>query len=80
MIYNLGSLNIDYVYAVEHFVQAGETLASEKLQVFPGGKLRQRYIVESFNGGVIRKLPAVDFNPIQTNDKIGISSNAEFRT
>ena len=37
-IYNLGSLNIDYVYAVDHFVTAGETLASEKMTVFPGGK------------------------------------------
>ena len=37
-IYNLGSLNIDYVYAVEHFVTAGETLSSEKMNVFPGGK------------------------------------------
>lgn len=37
-IYNLGSLNIDYVYAVDHFVTAGETLASKTLEVFPGGK------------------------------------------
>ena len=37
-IYNLGSLNIDYVYTVEHFVSAGETLSSEKMKVFPGGK------------------------------------------
>lgn len=37
-IYNLGSLNIDYVYEVEHFVSAGETLASNGMQVFPGGK------------------------------------------
>lgn len=37
-LYNLGSLNIDYVYAVSHFVTAGETLASESMQVFPGGK------------------------------------------
>lgn len=37
-IYNLGSLNIDYVYQVSHFVQAGETLASSTLEVFPGGK------------------------------------------
>ena len=37
-IYNLGSLNIDYVYAVEHFVTAGETLSSENMTVFPGGK------------------------------------------
>lgn len=37
-IYNLGSLNVDYVYAVEHFVTAGETLSSDKMTVFPGGK------------------------------------------
>ena len=37
-IYNHGSLNIDYVYAVEHFVQAGETLSSKEMRVFPGGK------------------------------------------
>lgn len=37
-IYNLGSLNIDYVYTVDHFVAAGETLASENRAVFPGGK------------------------------------------
>lgn len=37
-LYNLGSLNVDYVYAVDHFVAAGETLASESRQVFPGGK------------------------------------------
>ena len=37
-IYNLGSLNIDYVYSVEHFVSAGGTLSSDVLEVFPGGK------------------------------------------
>lgn len=37
-IHNLGSLNIDYVYSVEHFVSAGETLSSEAMEIFPGGK------------------------------------------
>ena len=27
-ILNIGSLNLDYVYAVPHFVEAGETLLS----------------------------------------------------
>lgn len=26
-ILSLGSLNLDYVYAVDHFVRAGETIA-----------------------------------------------------
>lgn len=33
-----GSLNIDYVYQVPHFVQRGETLASSSFQRFCGGK------------------------------------------
>lgn len=33
-----GSLNIDYTYKVDHFVKKGETLSSESLQVFCGGK------------------------------------------
>ena len=33
-----GSLNIDYVYRVDHFVRKGETLASDDLSVYPGGK------------------------------------------
>jgi len=37
-ILNIGSLNSDHVYAVPHFVTAGETLAAETLQYFPGGK------------------------------------------
>ena len=37
-IYNIGSLNIDYVYQVEHFVTVGETLSSADMKIFPGGK------------------------------------------
>ena len=37
-ILNIGSLNLDYVYAVPHFVEAGETLLSSRRDVFPGGK------------------------------------------
>lgn len=33
-----GSLNIDYTYKVNHFVKKGETLSSDSLQVFSGGR------------------------------------------
>lgn len=33
-----GSLNIDYVYRVDHFVKKGETISSKALNVFCGGK------------------------------------------
>ncbi len=38
MILNFGSLNIDHVYRVEHFVQPGETLATASYSVFAGDK------------------------------------------
>lgn len=37
-LYNFGSLNVDYVYRVPHFLQPGETLSSQSRTVFPGGK------------------------------------------
>lgn len=37
-VLNFGSLNIDYVYAVPHFVRGGETLAAASRAVHIGGK------------------------------------------
>ena len=37
-ILSFGSLNIDYVYKVPHFVKKGETLSAEELNVYTGGK------------------------------------------
>lgn len=58
-VINFGSLNIDYVYQVEHFVQPGETLSSQNLQVNCGGKGLNQSIalakagVPTFHGGNI---------------------------
>jgi ribokinase len=54
-----GSLNIDYTYKVEHFVKKGETISSESLRVFSGGKGLNQSIalakagVETFHAGAI---------------------------
>lgn len=37
-ILNFGSLNVDYVYSVDYFVRAGETLKANSREVIPGGK------------------------------------------
>lgn len=37
-VLNFGSLNLDYVYSVDHMVTPGETLASEGMNTFCGGK------------------------------------------
>ena len=52
-----GSLNIDYVYSVNHFVQPGETLLADDRQIFSGGKgLNQaiafaKYGLETWHAG-----------------------------
>ncbi len=38
IIYNFGSINIDHVYQVEHFVRPGETLTSTQYRKVMGGK------------------------------------------
>ncbi|MDO4454984.1 MAG: ribokinase [Eubacteriales bacterium] len=37
-VLSYGSLNIDNVYTVDHFVRSGETMSSLKMEVFSGGK------------------------------------------
>jgi len=37
-VFNIGSINIDHVYQVEHFVRPGETLTSNHYQKVLGGK------------------------------------------
>ncbi len=37
-ILSFGSLNLDYVYSLDHFVRGGETIASLKREEFCGGK------------------------------------------
>lgn len=53
-IYNLGSLNIDYVYDIDHFVCSGETLSSLDMRIFPGGKgLNQSVALSKAGANVI---------------------------
>lgn len=37
-VLNFGSLNIDFVYRLEHIAHPGETISSYNLEIFPGGK------------------------------------------
>ena len=37
-VLNFGSLNMDYVYHVDHMVRPGETLSSQSMEVFLGGR------------------------------------------
>ena len=54
-----GSLNIDYVYSVDHIVMPGETISSGGRSVFVGGKGLNQSIalaragMETFHAGIV---------------------------
>lgn len=58
-VINLGSLNIDKVYNVPHFVQAGETILSGNLEVFCGGKGLNQSVALARAGAEVHHLGAV---------------------
>lgn len=52
-ILNFGSLNMDYVYEVDHFVEPGETMSSNGLFVNCGGKGLNQSIAAAKAGNVV---------------------------
>lgn len=52
-ILNFGALNIDYIYSVDHFVRGGETLSSEDMKIFSGGKGLNQSIALSKSGAQV---------------------------
>ena len=61
-ILNFGSCNIDYVYSLDHIVEAGETEATERLDVFPGGKGLNQSIAIARAGGKVYHAGCVGFD------------------
>ena len=47
---NIGSINIDYVYRVAHFLRAGETLEADRRDIFMGGKGLNQTIAAARSG------------------------------
>ena len=52
-ILNFGSLNLDYVYQVDHFVQPGETLSAQSRAVKAGGKGLNQSVALSRAGAAV---------------------------
>ena len=61
-ILNFGSLNLDYVYAVDHFVAPGETLSSERMDLNCGGKGLNQSIALSKAGAQVYHAGKIGFD------------------
>jgi ribokinase len=59
---NFGSLNYDYVYAVDHILQPGETLCSTEMETFCGGKGLNQSIALSRAGAKVYHAGIVGFD------------------
>lgn len=58
-IYNFGSINIDYVYKVNHFVKPGETLACSSVTSFAGGKGYNQTIALARAGASVKHIGTI---------------------
>lgn len=52
-ILNFGSCNIDFVYSLDHIVKPGETEATDRLEIFPGGKGLNQSIATAKAGAAV---------------------------
>jgi ribokinase len=78
-ILNFGSLNIDYVYAVDHFIRPGETEAATSRDCIAGGKGLNQSIAlaragaEVFHAGSIGKTDGLFLKNFLKKNKVDIS-------
>ena len=59
-IYNFGSINLDHLYQVDHFVRPGETMASTQYQLLLGGKGANQSVALAKAGADIKHVGAIN--------------------
>lgn len=65
-IYNVGSINLDHVYQLDHFVRPGETMASDDYQCLLGGKGANQSVALAKAGADVKHVGAIH----QSNQEI----------
>ncbi|GAA0829113.1 ribokinase [Marinomonas arenicola] len=58
-IYNFGSINLDHLYQVDHFVRPGETMASKSYQCLLGGKGANQSVALAKAGAEVKHVGAI---------------------
>ena len=61
-IYNVGSINLDHLYQLDHFVRPGETIASNSYQCLLGGKGANQSVALAKAGAKVRHVGAIHHN------------------
>ena len=82
-VYNFGSINLDHLYKVDHFVRPGETMASLSYQMQLGGKGANQSIALARAGADVRHVGAVhthDDAVIKELNEVGVNTSFISRT
>ena len=61
-VFNFGSINIDHIYRIPHFIRPGETLASNKYQMMLGGKGANQSIALARAGVMVQHIGRISFH------------------
>lgn len=61
-IYNVGSINLDHLYQLDHFVRPGETMASDHYQCLLGGKGANQSVALAKAGADVKHIGAIHHN------------------
>ncbi|MBO1256461.1 ribokinase [Alteromonas sp. 5E99-2] len=69
-IYNFGSVNIDHVYSVEHFVQPGETLSSSAYSQLLGGKGANQSVALAKAGATVHHVGCINKHDTQFKQQL----------
>ncbi|MFT2110019.1 ribokinase [Marinomonas sp. 2405UD68-3] len=69
-VYNFGSINLDHLYKVHHFVRPGETMASEGYQMQLGGKGANQSIALAKANAPVRHVGAVHLDDKSVLDQL----------
>ena len=78
-VFNFGSINIDYVYRVDHFVRPGETLASDSLETVLGGKGANQSVALARAGATVKHIGRVSSSDNWASDALaefGVDASA----
>ena len=70
-VLNFGSVNIDHVYRVDHFVVPGETLPSDSYQRLPGGKGFNQTVALARAGAAVSHAGRIGTDGIWLRDYLG---------
>ncbi len=82
-VLNFGSINIDYVYKLNHFVAPGETISADSLEINPGGKGLNQSVAMANAGLTVRHAGMVGINDgeflINTLQKYNVNTDLIFK-